>query len=254
MNIVLQDIVSPIATREDRFKKIILTNGDTFYPHDIPQNEYHEIALHALGEKNILQSTWKIISENNNKKILEHVTRSRNILCTTADASSILHHSSFTLNSHSEIIPITSNIRARIMKEIKQLAEEGFSISGISIKKIDSKSSTTHDNHNGIFIALVLHEYSFLPNAQNIISEKIDSKNTIKIFSKELLPTCKWFARKIGVHASHDFCITSDQLQSMNDTELESLLDSTTVFAEMTPLDLERVSRLLTKQGHELFH
>ena len=145
-----------------------------------------------------------------------------------------------------EIIPITSPIRARIIKEIKQLAEEGFSVSGIAIKKTDSKSSTTQDDHNKIFIALVVHEYFLL--------SKIKSNNTIKIFSKELLPTCKWFARKIGVHASHDFCITSDQLQSMDDAELESLLNTTTVFAEMTPLDLERVSRLLTRQGHELFH
>lgn len=246
MKIILQDIVPPIAERAERFKKVILTNGETLYPNDIPQNEYQEIAMHALGEKNISKNKWKIISQKNNKKILEHVTRSRNILCTTADANSILHNSSFTLNSDSEIIPLTSSIRARTLKEIKHFALDGFSVSGIAINKMDSKLSITADGHNGIFIALVLHEYFVLSNIQQ--------KNSTIIFSKELLPTCKWFARKIGVHASDDFCITSDYMQSIDDAELASILNHTTVFAEMTPLDLERVSRLLTKQGHELFH
>lgn len=257
MKIVLQDILPPIATRAEGFKKIIFTNGIDFYPHDLPQNDYQEIALHALEEKNMKNKKWKITSSEMNgkfsprkKQTLQHVTRSRNLLSTTSDAPSILHHSSYTLNAESEIIPITSSMRAEMLKKIYELASEGNSVSGIAIKKIEASNSDTGHIHNGIFIALVLHEYFLFPDSSTTIDAMKNSKAAIKIFSKELLPTCKAIARKIGVNASNDFCIASDALQSMSDSELLSHLPYTTIFAEMRPIDKERVSRLFEQQGH----
>ncbi len=260
MKIALQDITPNIASLSEGFKKIIFTNGIHFYPHDIAQDEYQELALHALEENKGKNSKWKMISNSisgkfspKKKQILQHVTRSRNILCTTSDAHSILHHSSYMLNEHLEIIPLTSETRARLMKEINQYASEGNSVSGIAIKKIESSSSDTRNIHNGIFIALALHEYFLSPDVSTTVDTMKKSNVSIKIFSKELLPTCKAIARKIGVNASDDLCITSDQLQSMSDAELSPHLVHTTIFAEMKPLDRERVTRLLTQQGHEIY-
>lgn len=259
MKIVLQDITPPIASRAEGFKKIIFSNGIHFYPHDLPQNEYQELALHAVEEQSGKKSNWKLISHTmsgkfspKKKQILQHVTRSRNMLCTTSDALSALHHSSYILNEHDEIIPLTSKLRAKLIKEINHYASEGNSVLGIVIKKIESSSSNTHDIHNGIFIALALHEYILFPNVSTTIHNLKKSDASIKIFSKELLSTCKSIARKIGINASNDLCITSDLLQSMNDTELASHLSHTTIFAEMKPIDRERVTRLLTNQGHEI--
>jgi len=257
MNIILQDIIAPFAELAKIFKKIIFMNGDVFYAHDNVQNEYHEIVLLTLEEKRIQNNSWKKISSKTDNKnnystkiILEHITKSRNILCITADALSVLHHSSYTLNENSEIISITSEMRFNIINKILTYAAEGNSVIGIAIKKIESKSSNTRDFHNGIFIAIVLREYILLSNASTTAYEYKNSKETIKIFSKELLPTCKWFARKIGVPALGDFCITSDLLESMSDTELALHMHHTTIFAEMRPLDFVRVSRLLTAEDY----
>jgi hypothetical protein len=260
MKIVLQDITPPIASLAEGFKKIIFSNGTHFYPHDLPQDEYQELALHALEENNGKNNKWKIISNTTSgkfsphkKQILQHVTRSRNILCTTSDARSVLHHSSYILNEHFEIVPITSELRAQLLKEINQYASEGNSVSGIGIKRIESSSSDTRNIHNGIFIAMVLHEYILSPDVSTTIDKMKNSNASIKIFSNELLSTCKSIARKIGINASNDLCITSDQLQSLPDSELASHLSHTTIFAEMKALDRERVSRLLEEQGHEIY-
>ncbi len=259
MKIALQDIIPPIASKAERFKKIILAAGTTFYPNDIPQNEYEEIILHTLGDTGIKNPKWKTLSRGASGKfspvtntILQHVTRSRNIFSTTADAHFILHHSTYTLNSNLEIIPITSKMRAGIMREINQYASEGNSISGIAIKRIESSSSNTRNIHNGIFIALALHEYSLLPDANKKIDAMKNSDTSIKIFSNELLPTCKYLARKIGINASNDCCITSDDMQSMDDSTLVTHLTHTTIFAQMKNIDRDRITRLLIQQGHEL--
>lgn len=258
MKIVLQDINAPIASLSDGFKRIIFSNGFHFYPHDIPQDEYQELILHALeqGNKN---NKWKLISTSvsgkfspKKKQIFQHVTRSKNILCITSDALSVLFHSSYILNEHLEIIPITSEIRTRILKEINSLASEGNSVSAIAIKKIESSSSDTRNIHNAIFVALAIHEYFLFPNVSTTIDNIKKSDTAIKIFSKESLATCKAIARKIGINASDDLCITSDLAQSMNDNELIPHLFHTTIFAEMTPLDRERITRLFAEQGHEI--
>lgn len=261
MKILLQDIIPLQNASTERYDKIVMMNGEYFYPHEQPQNEYHEFVLHILEDSAIKNSSWKIIStqhaKNNSeikKQILEHVTRSRNILCSTSDALSALHHSSYTLNADSEIIVLTSKLRANIIKNIYAYSAEGNSVSGVAIKKIESKSSSIRDLHNGIFIALVLRKY-ILPPFPSTTADKIKNSNgSIKIFSKELLPACKWYARKIGVHASDDFCITSDALQSMNDAELSRYIHHTTIFAQMRPSDFERVSRLLTLHGHKIIN
>lgn len=258
MKVILQDIASPIASLEKDFKKILFANGQKMYPHDLPQDEYQELALHAL-EETIKNTNWKVTSNTihgkfsvSKKKILQHVTRSRNILCTTADALFVLHHSSSTLNEHSEIIPITSEIRSRLIKEINLSASEGNSLVGIGIKRIESSSSDTRDIHNSIFIGFAVYEYSLSPDVSTTIDNFKNSDVSVKIFSKELLSTCKTIARKLGINASNDFCITSDQLQSMEDTELASHLPHTTIFAEIKPLDRDRVTRLLESQGYEI--
>src|SRR3989344_36706 len=243
MKVVLQDIAPPIASLSKEYKKILLMNGLQFYPHDDCQDAYHEIALHTLSKTNIKKSSWNIISKKNNALILEHITRSRNIICTTSDALTSLHHCMYTLNAYSEIIPITSSIRANIIREIYTAASHGNYVSGISLKNMESKLSNTTYTHNGIFIALVINEYVLLPKASSTIDKIKKTKKSLKIFSKELLPACTWFARKIGIHASDDFCITSDQLRSMTDSELASHIHHFTVFAEMDDLDRTRVTR-----------
>ncbi|MDA1169423.1 MAG: hypothetical protein O3A36_03740 [bacterium] len=261
MKILLQDIVPSQKDSTTRYDKIVMMNGEYFYPHEQPQNEYHEFVLHALDDNVLKNSSWKVISTHQvknsigtKKQILEHVTRSRNILCSTSDGLSALHHSSYILNSNSEITLLSSQLRAQIIKNIYEYSSQGNSVLGVAIKKIESKSSNTQDVHNGIFIALVLRKYILQKN-ESITADKRKKLNIeIKVFSKELLPACKWYARKIGVHASDDFCITSDALQSMDDTELSNYIHHTNIFAQMRPMDLQRVSRLYAIQGHELIN
>ncbi|MEK7500421.1 MAG: hypothetical protein AAB649_07540 [Patescibacteria group bacterium] len=261
MKIKLLDIIASENQTTGNYDKIVLTNGEYFYPHDQSENEYHELVIKALEENSTKIGSWKITSNSphkNNpdikKQILEHVTRSRNILTYKSDALTVLHHSAYTLNTDSEIIPLSSKLRAEIIKKIYAYSSEGNRVSGISIKKIESKTSSTTDFYNGIFIALVLRKYILPKTTSRTADKNQKSKISTKIFSKELLPTCKWYARKIGVHASDDFCITSDALQSMDDAELSRHLNHTTIFAQMRPLDFERVSRLLTANGHELIN
>lgn len=262
MNIRLQDISAPLASPSSRFHKIIIMNGDYYYPQDTIQHDYHEFTLRALGEDTFQKSLWKLQSShspknsfyNFNLQVLEHATKSRNILLVSGDAISILHHCSFTLNENFEIIPLTSSIRAGIIKNIYGFASEGYSVSGIAIKKIESKFRITADFHNGIFIAMTLREYNLFSNHRITTDNKKNNTIVTKIFSKELLPTCKWFARKIGVTASDDFCITSDVLQSMSDAELATQIHHLNIFAQMRPIDLERVSRLYISSGNAIIN
>lgn len=149
------------------------------------------------------------------------------------------------------VLPLTDEIRRRINELKMSLNEDGLRVLAVGYKEIphpSTKEYKTSDENNLIILGML----AFLDPPKISTAEALKKLNQyhvqVKILTgdNELVTSkiCRWVNLKI------DGALTGSQIDNLSDVELNSLVESTTIFTKLSPMQKSRIITSLKFNGH----
>lgn len=184
--------------------------------------------------------------------LLEHPTQTRNIIVSTGSAREMLHRSSSVVMPNGEVVLLSSVLRYTTEQAITAHEAAGYFPIGIAIKHTPNPTLSHDTTHEMVFVGTANSMFDVMPQSPRAI-EKLHTKNIgVKIISSMPMQLSKSIARKIGILASEDSCITGDMLASISDKEAREYISHMNIFSELAPYDIPRITRLLHETGQRV--
>ena len=136
----------------------------------------------------------------------------------------------------------------KIEKQFEILSNNGFRILGVSYKKTTSKIITKDDESKMIFLGFLVFYDPIKPGISDVIGKLNHLGISTKIISGDNRFVVKYVGEQIGLQSVT--IITGGQLHSIGDDALVNLVSKTSIFAEIEPIQKERIIIALKKSGN----
>ena len=151
-----------------------------------------------------------------------------------------------------DIIPLTDDVREEVLAEVSQLNEQGLRVLGVSYK--------SQLNENDVFSVedesdMILTGYlAFLdppkPSAAPAIKALAEYGVTTKILTGDNDKVTQAVCEKVGLDVTH--ILLGSDLDTMSDQDLAKAVETTTVFAKLSPDQKARIILSLKENGHKV--
>ena len=151
-----------------------------------------------------------------------------------------------------DIIPLTDDVREEVLTEVAQLNEQGLRVLGVSYK--------SQLNENDVFSVedesdMILTGYlAFLdppkPSAAPAIKALAEYGVTTKILTGDNDKVTQAVCEKVGLDVTH--ILLGSDLDTMSDQDLAKAVETTTVFAKLSPDQKARIILSLKENGHKV--
>ena len=149
-----------------------------------------------------------------------------------------------------EILDMEELILSDLREEYNDLSSEGFRVLALAYKDIENKKSVySRDDEQ----ELILKGYiAFLDPPKPTAKKTIETLRKLGIEFKVLTGDNELVTRKICGEVGLDVkgLVSGEQVEKASDEELVVLVNSTTVFARLSPMQKERVIRALRQSKH----
>jgi Mg2+-importing ATPase len=149
-----------------------------------------------------------------------------------------------------DLLPMEDLVVADLKEELDELNRDGFRVLAVAHRNIESpKSAYSRDDERD----LILRGYlAFLdppkPSSREALAAMARHGVECKILTGDNALVTLKICRDVGLDVRG--LLTGDQVEALSDESLAPRLETTTVFARLSPLQKERVIRLLQKNGH----
>ncbi|MDP3057745.1 MAG: magnesium-translocating P-type ATPase [bacterium] len=173
----------------------------------------------------------------------------QHILVAKGAPEDIFNHSShYYLNG--KIHKIHDKIFSKVQEEYDKLSGQGFRVLAVAYKNIEKPKAvySKNDENN-----LVLRGYlAFFDPAKPTVKESLRALEDLGIEIKVLTGDNEIITKKIcrDVSLSVKGVVTGFQMDNILDAELERLVEKTTIFARLNPIQKERVIKALHRNNH----
>ncbi len=154
---------------------------------------------------------------------------------------------------HGEIIPMNEFVRMEGLRVTQSLNEDGFRVIAVAYKEIPIPLDTVPTYGTKDECDLILVGYlAFLDPPKDSAIEAIaalkDNGVTVKVITGDNDIVTRKVCKEVNLEVAG--VLVGSQIEQMSDAELTDHLDSTTIFAKVSPLQKARIVRLLREQGH----
>jgi len=154
---------------------------------------------------------------------------------------------------HGEIIPMNEFVRMEGLRVTQSLNEDGFRVIAVAYKEIPIPLDTVPTYGTKDECDLILVGYlAFLDPPKDSAIEAIaalkDNGVTVKVITGDNDIVTRKVCKEVNLEVAG--VLVGSQIEQMSDAELTAHLDSTTIFAKVSPLQKARIVRLLREQGH----
>ncbi|MCS6960011.1 MAG: magnesium-translocating P-type ATPase [Pseudanabaenaceae cyanobacterium SKYGB_i_bin29] len=152
-----------------------------------------------------------------------------------------------------EVMPMNDFVRMEGMRVTQRLNEEGFRVIAVAYKEMPIPMDTVPSYGIQDEWDLTLVGYlAFLDPPKDSAIEAIaalqDNGIKVKVITGDNDIVTRKVCQEVGL--AIEGVLVGSQIENMGDAELMEQLDSTTVFAKVSPLQKARIVRLLREQGH----
>ncbi|WP_448604322.1 magnesium-translocating P-type ATPase [Thermoleptolyngbya sp.] len=154
---------------------------------------------------------------------------------------------------HGEIMPMNEFVRMEGLRVTQSLNEDGFRVIAVAYKEIPIPLDTVPTYSAKDECDLILVGYlAFLDPPKDSAIEAIAALNDNGVAVKVITGDNDIVTRKVckEVNLEVEGVLVGSQIERMSDEELTAQLDTTTIFAKVSPLQKARIIRLLRDQGH----
>ena len=147
-------------------------------------------------------------------------------------------------------IPLTEEIRQRVLKQAERLNEEGMRVLGLAIRRNPAPAggfSREEEKHMTLLGCL-----AFLDPPKESAAEAVEALRrrgvAVKVLTGDNEKVAACVCRKIGIPAEK--ILLGAEIRNMNDPELREACEETHIFAKLSPAEKARVVTALRENGH----
>lgn len=163
----------------------------------------------------------------------------------------------FNVCSHAkyqgEIVPMNEFVRMEGLRVTQSLNEDGFRVIAVAYKEIPIPLDTVPTYSTQDECDLILVGYlAFLDPPKDSAIEAIAALQDNGVAVKVITGDNDIVTRKVCKEVNLDVqgVLVGSQIERLSDDDLKAQLDTTTIFAKVSPLQKARIIRLLREQGH----
>jgi len=133
---------------------------------------------------------------------------------------------------------------------VRQFNEQGFRVIALACKRVP-------DHHNEYTVAdesdlTLIGFLAFLDPPKETATEALErlreSKVEVKLLTGDNEIVTRSICQQVGFQVEH--VLTGGVIEAMNDSELDAVVERTTIFAKLSPSDKERIIEALQRRGH----
>ena len=150
------------------------------------------------------------------------------------------------------VLPLTEEIRQEILAEVAQLNEQGLRVLGVSYRSdLDADYEYTVKDESDMILTGYL---AFLdppkPSAAPAIKALAEYGVATKILTGDNEKVTEAVCEKVGLDAKN--ILLGSMIETMSDEELSRVVETTTVFAKLSPDQKARIILQLKANGHKV--
>lgn len=181
--------------------------------------------------------------------VFDHPTKSTRVLFVVGAPEVLLAKSQKALNEHLEIEDLTEERRADITRRIRERSRQGQRLLALACDANYVKDTLTHgDIHDLVFMAVMAIEDPLRAEVPGAIAQATSAGIAVTIVTGDSQATARAVAQKLGMTVTDDSMYTGEDINGMSDKDLAKALQHARIFARVTPLDKQRIIRLLQKE------
>jgi len=151
--------------------------------------------------------------------------------------------------SEGEIFPMEPILVGDLIEQVNSLSEDGFRVLAVATKKLGKQVTCSKADECDLVLAGYL---AFLDPPKDSAAKAITALRQHGVAVKVLTGDNDLVTRKVcsevGIHAEK--IILGSQVETMTDEQLAEGVETTEVFARLSPAHKQRIVKALQKQGH----
>ncbi len=151
-----------------------------------------------------------------------------------------------------EILHLTDSIRQEVLAEVAQLNEQGLRVLGVSYKTElnEDQVLSVEDERNMILTGYLAFLDPPKPSAAPAIKALAEYGVTTKILTGDNEKVTQAVCEKVGLDVER--ILLGSEIDAMTDQELAQVVETTTVFAKLSPDQKARIILSLKNNGHKV--
>lgn len=135
-----------------------------------------------------------------------------------------------------------------ILNKIKEWGSEGLKILGVASKQGEDENELKTKN-NFQWLGILAIEDPIRPQAKEAISRAWRAGINVKIVTGDFKPTAVKVAEHLGFNLLPENIMDGAELENISDDKLKEKIDKILLFARITPLQKQKIIRVLQEKG-----
>ena len=177
--------------------------------------------------------------------------KGQHILICKGAVEEIMHLSTH-VEVNGEVLEVTAEHDEHRKQRIKQLNSEGFRVIAVAYRVFPGDNDEPHYTVSDESNLTLLGYLAFLDPPKDTASEALTQLNAhnvaVKILTGDNDIVTASICKQVGI--SVDNMLLGTTIENLTDEELDSLVESATVFAKLSPAHKERIIHSLHRKGH----
>lgn len=158
---------------------------------------------------------------------------------------SVCSHAEF----NGEVIVLTEDVRERVRELSDRLNDKGMRVLAVAQKRLNDRGALTAADESGMVLIGCL---AFLdppkPSTAEALSRLAGAGVRVKILTGDNEKVTACICRKVGIESRH--ILLGADIEGMDDAALAAEAEKVSVFAKLSPVQKERIVRILRANGH----
>ena len=151
--------------------------------------------------------------------------------------------------SDGEILPMEPILVGDLVQQVNDLSEDGFRVLAVATKTLGQQTSFTKADESGLVLAGYL---AFLDPPKESAAKAIEALRqngvTVKVLTGDNDLVTRKVCSEVGIHAEK--ILLGTQIELLTDEQLGVAVESTDVFARLSPAHKKRVVQALQRNQH----
>jgi len=151
--------------------------------------------------------------------------------------------------SDGESFPMEPILVGNLIEQVNDLSEDGFRVLAVATRKVEKKSAYSKADEN----ELVLTGYlAFLDPPKDTAAKAIEALRqhgvTVKVLTGDNDLVTKKVCGEVGIRSEK--ILLGSHVEAMTDPQLADAVDSSDIFARLSPAHKQRIVQALQRKGH----
>ena len=151
--------------------------------------------------------------------------------------------------SDGEILPMEPILVGDLVQQVDELSEDGFRVLAVATKKLGAQTTFTKADESGLVLTGYL---AFLDPPKDSAAKAITALRqngvTVKVLTGDNDLVTRKVCSEVGIHAEK--ILLGSQVENLTDEQLCKEVDTTDVFARLSPAHKKRVVQALQRNKH----